>query len=245
MQIDVITLFPEMFRGFIEASMMRRAVKQGAVDIRLVDVRDFAQDARRTADDRPYGGGPGMVMKPELLFEAVEAVRKPHSRVILMTPSGGRFDQARARQLSRERHLIFICGHYEGVDDRVREALVTDELSIGDYVLTNGTLPAAVMVDAVVRLLPGVLGGGEAATRDESFTENLLEYPQYTRPPEYRGMRVPAVLQGGDHQAVADWRQEQARRLTAKRRPDLLLQAEQGAVGRRKRAPVDGLAKET
>ena len=161
LQIDVLTVFPGMLRGFLEESMLRRAARQGAVVFRTVDLRDFARDARRTADDRPYGGGPGMIMKPELWFEAIEAVRTPGARVILMTPSGETFRQAEARRLAKARHLIFVCGHYEGIDDRVRAALVTDELSIGDYVLTNGVLPAAVVVDAVVRLLPGVLGGGE------------------------------------------------------------------------------------
>ncbi|MDD5708016.1 MAG: tRNA (guanosine(37)-N1)-methyltransferase TrmD [Kiritimatiellae bacterium] len=222
MRIDVITLFPGMLKGFLEESMLRRATRQEAVRFRVVDLRDFAHDARRTADDRPYGGGPGMVMKPEPLFEAVEAVRTAEARVILMTPQGRRFDQACARRLARETHLVLVCGHYEGVDERVREALATDELSIGDYVLTNGALPAAVVVDAVVRLLPGVLGGGEAATREESFTENLLEHPQYTRPPEFRGMRVPDVLLGGNHAEVAAWQRERSRQRTARRRPDLL-----------------------
>ena len=163
-----------------------------------------------------------MLMKPEPLFEAVEALKTPRTRVVLMAPTGKRFEQADAQRLARESHLVFLCGHYEGIDERVKEALVTETLSIGDYVLTNGTLPAAVVVDAVVRLLPGVLGGGEDATRDESFTENLLEYPQYTRPPEFRGMRVPEVLQGGDHKEVAAWRRKKSYRLTAERRPDLL-----------------------
>lgn len=222
MRIDVVTLFPAMFEGFVGESMMKRAVRMGAVDIRTVDPRDFARDARRTVDDRPYGGGPGMLMKPEPLFEAIESVLTPDAKVILMAPSGKRFDQAAARKLSREQHLVFVCGHYEGIDERVRESLVTESYSIGDYVLTNGVLPAAVIVDSVVRLLPGVLGGGEEATRDESFTTNLLEYPQYTRPPVYRGMSVPRVLQEGDHAKVAAWRREKALGLTRKRRPDLL-----------------------
>lgn len=223
LQIDVLTVFPGMLRGFLEESMLRRAARQGAVVFRTVDLRDFARDARRTADDRPYGGGPGMIMKPELWFEAIEAVRTPGARVILMTPSGETFRQAEARRLAKARHLIFVCGHYEGIDDRVRAALVTDELSIGDYVLTNGVLPAAVVVDAVVRLLPGVLGGGEAATQDESFSGDRLECPQYTRPPVYRGMAVPAVLQNGNHAEVEAWRERQALDRTAKRRPDLLV----------------------
>ena len=224
-QIDVVTLFPEMFQGFMGVSMMRRAVRMGAASIRTVDLRDFAQDARKTADDRPYGGGPGMLMKPEPIFEAIEALRTPKTHVVLMAPSGARFDQATARRLSHESHLVFLCGHYEGIDERVCESLVSEKLSIGDYVLTNGTLPAAVVIDAVVRLLPGVLGGGEEATRDESFTDNLLEYPQYTRPPEFRGMRVPEVLQGGDHQEVAAWHREKALNLTKRVRPDLLARA--------------------
>ena len=222
MRIDVITPFPAMFNGFAGESMMRRAVRIGAVAIRTVDPRDFARDVRRTIDDRPYGGGPGMLMKPEPLFEAIESVLTPDARVLLMAPAGARFDQAAARRLSKESHLVFVCGHYEGIDERVREALVTETLSIGDYVLTNGVLPAAVVVDAVVRLLPGVLGGGEEATTGESFTTNLLEYPQYTRPPVYRGMRVPQVLQDGDHAKVAAWKREKALRLTKRKRPDLV-----------------------
>ena len=202
--------------------MLKRAARMGAVIFRVVNLRDFARDARGTADDRPYGGGPGMVMKPELLFEAVEEVRSPGARVILMTPQGRKFVQQDARQLAAERHLVLVCGHYEGVDERVRDALVTDEISIGDYVLTNGTLPAAVVVDAVVRLLPGVLGGGAEATESESFTDGRLEFPQYPRPTECRGRRVPEVLLGGDHAAVAEWRRRQSLDRTAKRRPDLL-----------------------
>jgi len=222
LRIDVITVFPGMLGGFFSESMIKRAARSGAVDLRTVDLRDFSRDARRTVDDRPYGGGPGMILKPEPLFEAVEAVRTPGARVILMSPSGRRFDQAEAARLARESHLVFICGHYEGVDERVREAWATDELSIGDYVLTNGALPAAVVIDAVVRLLPGVLGGGAEATRDESFTDNLLEYPHYTRPPEYRGMRVPEVLLSGDHGGIAAWRRREAMDRTARCRPDLL-----------------------
>lgn len=225
LQIDLLTLFPEMLRGFLEQSIMRRAAAMGAVSFRTVDLRDFARDARRTADDRPFGGGPGMIMKPELWFEAIEYVRTPEARVILMAPDGRKFQQAEARRLARDGHLIFICGHYEGIDERVREALVTDEISIGDYVLTNGTLPAAVVVDAVVRLLPGVLGGGVCATEEESFSGAMLEYPQYTRPALYRGMAVPEVLQSGDHAAVAAWRRGVALDRTAKRRPDLLAAA--------------------
>lgn len=222
-RIDVVTIFPGMLNGFLGESMLKRATRMGAVEFNTIDPRDFAQDTRRTVDDRPYGGGAGMVMKPGPLFEAVEHVRTPGARVILMTPQGRKFRQAEARRLAGEQHLVFVCGHYEGVDERVREALVTDELSIGDYVLTNGVLPAAVVIDSVVRLLPGVLGGGEVATEEESFTKPLLEYPHYTRPPEFRGMQVPQVLQRGDHGAVAEWRRAKAEERTAARRPDLLV----------------------
>jgi tRNA (guanine37-N1)-methyltransferase len=218
--IDVITIFPGMLKGFLEESMMQRAVEKDAVRIRTVDLRLFTRDTHRTTDDRPYGGGAGMVMKPEPLFEAVESIRTPGARVVLMTPQGRPFDQAMAGELARERHLIFLCGHYEGVDERVSEALATDELSIGDYVLTNGALPAAVVIDAVVRLIPGVLGAKEA-TAEESFVAERLEYPQYTRPAEYRGMKVPEVLLSGNHEQIARWRKEQAIARTKRRRPDL------------------------
>lgn len=220
LDIDVITIFPAMLDGFLGESMMKRASAMGAVKFRAIDLRDFTTDRHRTTDDRPYGGGPGMVMKADPIFKAVESVRRDDSRVILMTPSGRVFKQAIARELTTASHLIFICGHYEGVDERVREALVDVELSIGDYVLTNGVLPAAVVIDAVVRLLPGVLGG-EGAAEQESFSEGLLEYPHYTRPEDYRGMRVPDILLSGDHAAIAAWRATQSRQRTQERRPDL------------------------
>jgi tRNA (guanine37-N1)-methyltransferase len=222
LSIDVITIFPGMLAGFVEESMLKRASAMGAVAFRTVDLRDFTKDRHRTTDDRPYGGGPGMVMKPGPLIEATESVLTPHARVALMTPQGRRFDQAMAAELAQERHLVFLCGHYEGVDERVRGELVTDEISIGDYVLTNGVLPAAVVIDAVVRLLPGVLGAGDGAVEEESFSSGLLDYPQYTRPVEYRGMSVPEVLRSGDHGRIAAWRKEQARLRTMERRPDLL-----------------------
>lgn len=221
MQIDVITIFPAMLDGFLGESMMKRAAKLGAVSFRTVNLRSFTSDRHHTTDDRPFGGGPGMIMKPEPLFGAVESVKTPASRVILMSPAGRRFDQAAARAMAQQTHLVFICGHYEGVDERVREALVDEELSIGDYVLTNGVLPAAVVIDAVVRLLPGVLGG-EGAADQESFSAGLLEYPHYTRPAEFRGRKVPEVLLQGDHAEIARWREEQARRRTRERRPDML-----------------------
>jgi tRNA (guanine37-N1)-methyltransferase len=220
LEIDVITIFPAMLDGFLRESMMKRAAAMGAVHFRTIDLRDFTTDRHRTTDDRPYGGGPGMVMKADPIFKAVASVKRPDSRVILMSPSGRVLKQAVARELTAATHLIFICGHYEGIDERVREALVDDEISIGDYVLTNGVLPAAVVIDAVVRLLPGVLGG-EGAAEQESFSEGLLEYPHYTRPEEYEGMRVPEVLLSGDHAAIAAWRLEQAKARTAQRRPDL------------------------
>jgi tRNA (guanine37-N1)-methyltransferase len=221
LKIDVVTIFPQMLKGFVEESMLKRAAQMGAVAFRAVDLRDFTTDRHRTTDDRPYGGGPGMVMKPEPMFAAVESMRTPGCRVVLMTPQGRRFDQALARELAECRHLVFLCGHYEGVDERVRTHLATDEISIGDYVLTNGALAAAVVIDAVVRLQPGVLGGPGAAASD-SFSNGLLEYPQYTRPPEFRGLAVPEVLVSGDHGAIARWRAEQSMDRTRQRRPDLL-----------------------
>jgi tRNA (guanine37-N1)-methyltransferase len=220
MRIDVITIFPEMLDGFLGQSMMRRAAKAGHVTFNCINLRGFAEDKHHTTDDRPFGGGPGMVMKPGPVFAAVASVRSEKSRVILMCPQGRPFTQRRAQELSKEEHLIFVCGHYEGVDERIREALMDEEISIGDYVLTNGVLPAAVVIDAVVRLIPGVLGG-EGAAEQESFSEPLLEYPQYTRPAEFRGMKVPEELVSGDHAAIANWRRRQAEKRTAERRPDL------------------------
>jgi len=218
--IDVITIFPRMLDGFCAESMMKRAARQGAVRFRTTDPRDFTSDVHRSVDDRPYGGGPGMVMKPEPLCAAVEAAGSEGARVVLPTPQGIPFTQRIAQELSHERHLVFLCGHYEGVDERVRQTVVTDEFSIGDYVLTNGTLAATVMIDAVVRLLPGVLGGA-GATEEESFSDGLLEYPQYTRPVEFRGMRVPDILLSGNHGEIARWRAEQALTRTEQRRPDM------------------------
>ncbi len=221
MRIDVLTVFPGMLDGFIRESMLKRAADLGRVALHTVDLRDYTVDAHRTTDDRPYGGGPGMVMKVEPIISAVEDIRTENARVILMSPQGQVFRQSVARALAVESHLIFICGHYEGIDERVRLLLQAEELSIVDYVLTNGVLPAAVVVDAVVRLLPGVLGG-EGATEEESFSDGLLEYPQYTRPVEYRGLRVPDVLRSGNHAAVRAWRREQAEARTRERRKDLL-----------------------
>lgn len=219
LRIDVITIFPSMLQGFIGQSICRRAEAMGAASYRVVNLRDYASDRHKTVDDRPYGGGPGMIMKPEPFFKAVEDIRTPGSRVILMSPKGRRFDQAAASDLARASHLIFLCGHYEGVDQRICNALATDEISIGDYVLTNGVLAAAVVIDAVVRLLPGVLCAG--AAEDESFQRGLLEHPQYTRPATFRDMKVPEVLRSGDHSRIARWREEEAERGTDEQRPDL------------------------
>ncbi len=219
--IDVITIFPRMLEGFVEESILKRAAEKDAVRFRMLDLRLFARDVHRTTDDRPYGGGPGMIMKPEPMFEAVKSVSSEGSRVILMTPQGRKFDQGMASELATQRHLIFLCGHYEGVDERVRQTLVTDEISVGDYVLTNGVLAAAVVIDSVVRLLPGVLGC-EGSTEDESFSNGVLEYPQYTRPAIFEGLKIPEVLLSGNHAEIARWRAEQSRLRTMERRPDLL-----------------------
>jgi tRNA (guanine37-N1)-methyltransferase len=222
LQIDIVTIFPRMLDGILGESILKRAQAAGLVQIRCVNLRDFATGVHLSTDDRPYGGGPGMVMKPEPVFKAVEALRRPESKVILMTPQGEPFKQATAMALSKEAHLIFICGHYEGVDERIREALADMEISIGDYVLTNGVISAAIVVDAVVRLIPGALGG-EGAADDESFTTGLLEYPHYTRPPVYRDMAIPEILTSGNHAEIAKWRREQSIARTQARRPDLPL----------------------
>ena len=222
LDIHVVTLFPQMMSGFLDESMLKRASQMGAVNIEMVNPRDFTKDSHRTTDDRPYGGGPGMVMKPEPLFDAVESVKRETSKIVLMTPQGRPFDQEVAVELSKSSHLVFVAGHYEGVDERVREHLVDDEISIGDYVLTNGALAATVVIDAVVRLLPGVLGGDGAADED-SFSNGLLEYPQYTRPVEFRGIKVPEVLLSGNHADIDAWRREQSIERTKKKRPDLFL----------------------
>ncbi len=221
MKIDVLTLFPGMFPGPLDESIIKRACESGRLRLGIHDLRDFTHDRHRTVDDRPFGGGPGMLMKPEPLFEAVETLRGEKTRVILTSPAGRPFRQQIARELAAEEHLLLVCGSYEGFDERVRERLADDEISIGDYVLTNGALPAMVVIDAVARLLPGVLGDDESSA-DESFSDRLLEYPQYTRPAEFRGMSVPEVLLSGDHAAIEQWRREQARERTAQRRPDLL-----------------------
>ena len=221
MEFDILTLFPGIFAGPLDESILKRARESGLVQIRVHNLRDFTHDKHRVVDDRPYGGGPGMLMKPEPIFEAVEKLQRPESCVVLMTPQGKPFTQAQAGLFAGKPHLIIICGHYEGVDERVREALVDEEISIGDYVLTNGALAAAVVVDAVTRLLPGAIGHEQSAA-DDSFATGMLEGPQYTRPPEFRGMKVPDVLLSGDHGAVEKWRVNEARERTRQRRPELL-----------------------
>ncbi|HET7624505.1 MAG TPA: tRNA (guanosine(37)-N1)-methyltransferase TrmD [Verrucomicrobiae bacterium] len=221
MKIDVLTLFPAMFAGPLDESIIKRAREAGLLDLAIHNLRDYTHDRHKTVDDRPFGGGPGMLLKPEPIFEAVEAIAREKTRVILMSPAGRPFSQAIAQELARMDDLLIVTGHYEGFDERIREHLADDELSIGDYVLTNGALPAMVVVDAVTRLLPGVLGDDESS-KEESFSGGLLEYPQYTRPAEYREMKVPEVLLSGNHAEIAKWRAEQSKRRTKERRPDLL-----------------------
>jgi tRNA (guanine37-N1)-methyltransferase len=220
-KIDVLTLFPAMFAGPLDESIIKRARDTGLLDLKIHQLRDYTHDRHKTVDDRPFGGGPGMLLKPEPIFEAVEAIARETTKVILLSPSGRPFSQAIARELSQEADLLLVTGHYEGFDERIREDLADDELSIGDYVLTNGALPAMVVIDAVARLLPGVLGDDESS-KEESFSAGGLEYPQYTRPAEFRGMKVPEVLLSGHHAEIAKWRAEQARLRTKERRPDLL-----------------------
>lgn len=231
MRIDLVTLFPGIFRGPLDESMLRLAQERGKVEIRVIDLRGYAEGRHRVADDAPYGGGGGMVLKPEPLFRAVRTLRQVGSRVILLDARGRRFTQAVARELAKMDHLILLAGHYEGVDERVRRHLVDDEISIGDYVLTGGELPALVVIDAVVRLLPGVLGD-ESAPDHDSFAHGLLEGPHYTRPAEFDGLRVPEVLLSGDHAAITTWRRHQALWSTYCRRPDLLLEADLSAEDR-------------
>ncbi len=222
MRIDILTLFPEFFDSPLHQSMLRRAQALGRVSFRVLDLRDYTLDRHKVADDRPFGGGPGMVMKPEPLVAAIRAVREedPDTRVIFLTPAGHLFSQGQAAELAQFSSLLLICGHYEGVDERVRQ-FIDEEISIGDFVLTGGEIPALIIVDAVTRLLPGVLGG-EGATEDESFQGGMLEYPQNTRPRVFEGLAVPEVLLCGDHAKIARWRRRQALRVTKARRSDLL-----------------------
>ncbi len=223
MKIDIITIFPEICEGPLNESIMKRAQAAGAVEIATHDLRDFSTNKHRNVDDIPYGGGPGMVLKPEPFFAAVRSVQTENSKVLLMTPQGKRFEQSDAVRFSTSEHLIILCGHYEGVDHRVVEGLVDEEISIGDYVLTNGTIAAAVVVDSIVRLIPGVLGD-DRSPEEESFSGDgkLIEAPHYTRPADFEGMVVPDVLLSGHHAKIEEWREEMARQRTAENRPDLL-----------------------
>lgn len=222
MRIDILTLFPEMFNGVFGSSIINKAQEKNAVELNLINFRDFSENKHKTVDDYPYGGGNGMVLKPEPIFAAVESIENySRARIIMLTPQGVTFNQRKAEELKEEEHLIFLCGHYEGFDERIRENLVTDEISIGDFVLTGGELAAMVVVDSIVRLLPGVLGNEQSADTD-SFSSNLLEYPQYTRPEEFRGWRVPEVLLSGHHKNIEEWRKKEAIRRTIIRRPDLI-----------------------
>lgn len=221
MKINVLSLFPPMFKGVFNQSILKKAQEKKAVSLNVTDIREFA-DNKRQVDDYPFGGGAGMVLKAEPIFNAVESLAKSEkARVILMCPQGERFTQQKAEELAQEEELVFICGHYEGYDERIREHLVTDEISIGDFVLTGGELAAMTVIDSVVRLLPGVLGNADSPVRD-SFSTGLLEHPQYTRPADFRGWKVPAVLTSGNHAKVDQWREQQALKRTLERRPDLL-----------------------
>ncbi len=233
LRIDVITIFPRVFHPVLNESILKRAQMKGRVSLFVHDLRDFSPDKHRKVDDRPFGGGPGMIMRPEPIFNAIEYIKsdiqdntasvksKKRSRIILLSPKGHLLNQDIGKRLAGYRHLIIICGHYEGVDERVRRHLVDEEISIGDYILTGGELPAMVVIDCIVRLIPGVLGE-KKSLHFESFEGNLLEYPQYTRPARYRNMRVPSVLLSGDHKKIEEWRQKQAIKITRQRRPDLL-----------------------
>ncbi len=226
MRIDILTLFPEMFDGVLNTSILGKAAEKGIVSFQVTNFRDYSESKHGTVDDTPYGGGGGMVLKPEPLFRAVEAIAgtdKP--RVVLMCPQGKRYSQKIAEELAAERHLVFLCGHYEGYDERIREHLVTDEISIGDYVLTGGELAAMVVIDSIVRLQPGALGNQSSAVTD-SFSTGLLEYPHYTRPAEFRGWRVPDILLSGHHANIERWRLKESLRRTLERRPELLEQLE-------------------
>ena len=224
MRIDVLTIFPEMFPPVLGSSILKRAIAQGVAQVQVHDLRGWSRDKHKKVDDRPYGGGPGMVMKPEPFFDAVADLKKRGSGspyVILLSPRGERLTQRKAEALAEKPWLMLLCGHYEGVDERVRQGLAQEEVSIGDYVLTCGELPAMVLIDSLVRLLPGALGD-DRSPEEESFSENLLEYPQYTRPAEYQGMRVPEVLRSGDQDQIQRWRKLNALRRTFEQRPDLI-----------------------
>ena len=221
MRIDILSLFPEYFRGPFDESMIKRARESGILDIRLVDIRDFANNRHHSVDDRPYGGGPGMVLMPEPVAQAVRSVKGPKSKVVYLSPQGEPLQAAKCRELAQIEHLVLLCGHYEGIDERVLMTEVDEVISIGDYVLTNGCAAAIVVVDALARFLPGVIGH-ESAVDEDSFEKGLLDCPHYTRPEVFEGLQVPEILLSGDHKAIEKWRKEQALLNTQKKRPDLL-----------------------
>ncbi|SHH27916.1 tRNA (guanine37-N1)-methyltransferase [Caloranaerobacter azorensis DSM 13643] len=221
MKIDILTLFPTMLEEVFSYSIIGRAIKDKLVELNYINIRDFSEDKHKRVDDYPFGGGPGMVMKPEPIYKAIESVRKTNSRVIYLTPKGRVYNQSLAKELSKEQHLILLCGHYEGIDNRIVENYIDDEISIGDYVLTGGEISAMVVVDSVVRLIPGVLSS-EESFKEESHYNGLLEYPQYTRPRVFRGYEVPDVLLSGNHKKIEEWRLYQSLKLTYMRRPDLI-----------------------
>ena len=223
LKIGIVTIFPNIFKPILNESIIKRAQEKGKVKFEIFDLRDYTDDPHRKVDDRPFGGGPGMVIRPEPVFNVMEEIKKKSLKVrtILLTPQGVKFNQRIARRLSRERYIVLICGRYEGIDERIREALIDEEISIGDYILTGGEVPALVLIEAIIRLIPGVLGDEESATLD-SFENGLLEYPQYTRPANYKGMKVPDVLLSGNHKLIQQWRKKQALKRTKERRPDLM-----------------------
>ncbi len=223
MRIDIITIFPELFKPFLQFGIIKKACEKNAVDIQTFDLRNYATDKHQMVDDYPYGGGPGMVLKPEPIWRALDELPHPR-RVVFLTPQGQTFDQEKAWELSQEKNLALICGRYEGIDERVREKLVDEEISIGDYVLNGGEVPAMVIMEAVIRLLPDVLGDEDSVVGD-SFYQGLLDHPHYTRPEEFKGQRVPQVLLSGDHKKIANWRKKERLRQTLLKRPDLLKKA--------------------
>ena len=232
MIIDIITIFPEVFKPYLNESILKIAQEKGKLKVKLHNLRDYTLDKHRKVDDRPFGGGPGMLMSAEPIFRAVEEISqnyKSKSKIILLSPQGKPLNQKLAQRLSKLKRLILICGRYEGVDERVRERLADEEISIGDYVLTGGELPAMVLVDTVVRLIPGVLGHKDSI-RDESFSADLLEYPQYSRPADFRGMKVPEILLSGNHKKIEEWRKKQALEITKKKRPDLFRETNKGSI---------------
>jgi tRNA (guanine37-N1)-methyltransferase len=229
-EFDILTLFPGLCEGAFSESILGKARENRLIQVRCLDIRQWATGKHRITDEPPYGGGPGMVMKAEPIFAAVEAIRRPDSHVILMSAAGQSFTQQKAHELTQKPHLIFVCGQYEGIDQRVADHLVDEELSIGDYILTNGAIAATIIVDAVARLIPGVLGEADSA-KDESFSHSLLEYPHYTRPADFRGWKVPEILLSGNHAAIEAWRKAEALKRTVERRPDLQTPGASGNAG--------------